>query len=67
MANSSAAAAVNDLYLPLRQEKPSPAHLLRVSRALTVFFGLVQIGVGIGAQLLGATIVGDKPLIDTTR
>ena len=55
--NSSAAAAVNDLYLPMRKERPSDGHLLRVSRALTVVFGLVQIGVGIAGQLLHESVV----------
>ena len=54
--NSSAAAAVNDLYLPSRKEKPSEKHLLRVSRGLTVLFGLVQIGVGIAGQLLTTAV-----------
>ena len=56
--NSSAAAAVNDLYLPSRKEKPSEKHLLRVSRGLTVFFGLAQIGVGIAGQLLTEAVRG---------
>ena len=66
--NSSAAAAVNDLYLPLRKEKPSPRHLLNVSRALTIVFGLVQIGVGITGHFLATTVVAGsagKPLIST--
>lgn len=66
--NSSAAAAVNDLYLPCRREKPSPKHLLTVSRVLTIMFGLVQIGVGIAGHFLAATVVagtGDTPLIST--
>jgi len=65
--NSSAAAAVNDLYLPLFKERPSAKHLLKVSRGLTVAFGLVQIAVGIGGQLLATAAVGsaDKPLIST--
>jgi SSS family solute:Na+ symporter len=51
--NSSAAAAVNDFYLPLRKEKPSPRRLLWVSRGLTVLFGLVQIGIAIAGGLMG--------------
>lgn len=50
--NASANAAVNDFYLPLRREKPSDERLLRISRALTVVFGLIQIGVGITAWRL---------------
>jgi len=55
--NSSAAAAVNDFYLSGRKEKPSERHLLRVSRLLTVVFGLIQIGVGIAGPLLKTTVV----------
>ncbi len=57
--NSSAAAAVNDFYLPLRKEKPSAKHLLRVSRGLTVVFGLIQIGVGIVGQGISESVVQD--------
>lgn len=66
--NSSAAAAVNDVYLPWRKTKPSARHLLRVSRSLTVVFGLVQIGVGIAGHFLATAAIagsGDKPLIST--
>ncbi|HUT88495.1 MAG TPA: sodium:solute symporter [Thermoguttaceae bacterium] len=55
--NSSAAAAVNDFYLSGRKEKPSERQLLRVSRLLTVVFGLIQIGVGIAGPLLKTTVV----------
>jgi solute:Na+ symporter, SSS family len=50
--NSSATAAVSDFYLPLRRRTPSARHLLRLSRGLTVVFGLVQIGVGLAAWRL---------------
>jgi len=50
--NASATAAVNDFYLPLRREELSPERLLRISRALTVVFGLIQISVGIVAWRL---------------
>jgi solute:Na+ symporter, SSS family len=55
--NSSAAAAVNDFYVPWRQTEASPRHLLRVSRGLTVAFGLVQIGVAIAGQILVRSVV----------
>ncbi len=55
--NSSAAAAVNDLYLPQRPIEPSPQHLLWVSRGLTVFFGVVQIGIAIAGQILVDNVV----------
>ena len=51
--NSSASAVVNDFYRPLLAAEASPTHLLRVSRGLTVVFGLVQIGIGIGAAASG--------------
>ncbi len=50
--SASASAAVNDLYVPWRKTEASPEHLLRVSRILTVVFGIFQIGVGIAGQLL---------------
>ncbi len=50
--SASASAAVNDLYVPWRRTEASPHHLLRVSRVLTVVFGIFQIGVGIAGQLL---------------
>ena len=55
--NSSATAAVNDLYLPRLRKKPSAEHLLKVSRGLTVLFGMVQIGVGIVGQHLAGSVV----------
>lgn len=50
--NSSATAAVSDFYRPLCAAEPSAGHLLAVSRGLTVFFGIVQIGVGVAAHYL---------------
>jgi SSS family transporter len=55
--NSSAAAAVNDFYLPLVRPNASPEHALRITRGLTVFFGLVQISVGVAGQLLAKSVV----------
>jgi len=57
--NSSAASAVNDLYLPTRKEELSPQRLVRLSRILTVVFGIVQIGVGIAARGFASNVVGD--------
>jgi SSS family solute:Na+ symporter len=50
--NSSASALVNDFYIPLRKTPASPQHLFSLTRWLTVVFGFVQIGVGIGAGML---------------
>lgn len=68
--NSSAAAAVNDFYLPWRRGKApaklppyvkgapvSERQLLYVSRFMTVAFGLVQIGVAVVGQLLRESVV----------
>ncbi len=56
--NSCATAATNDLYLPLAGAEVSAEHKLRVTRRLTVVFGLVQIAVGIGGRWLDASVVG---------
>jgi solute:Na+ symporter, SSS family len=55
--NSSAAAAVNDLYVPWRKGDVSPERLLRVSKLLTVVFGLLQIGIAITAQLFISNVI----------
>ena len=55
--NSCATAAVNDLYLPLAGEEVPAARKLRLTRALTVVFGGVQVAVGIGGQWLAASVV----------
>ncbi|RIK84194.1 MAG: transporter [Planctomycetota bacterium] len=55
--NSLAGAAVNDFYLPLWAKDASPRHVLRVTRALTIAFGAIQIGVAMGGQFLSRTVV----------
>ncbi|MBN1851569.1 MAG: sodium:solute symporter [Pirellulales bacterium] len=60
--NSSATAAVNDFYVPACREKPSESHLLRISRVLTVLFGMLQICVGILGQMTQNTPVVDSVL-----
>jgi Na+/proline symporter len=55
--NSLAAATVNDFYLPLTGRDPAASSTLRVTRGLTVLFGLVQIGVGIGGQFFAQSVV----------
>lgn len=60
--NSSASAAVNDIYQPRGQQiddEASAAHRLRMSRGLTILFGVVQIGVGIGASHISRSVVND--------
>ena len=55
--NSSATAALSDLYLPLCREKPSSDRLLRIGRQLTVLFGLIQINVAIVGRHLTESVV----------
>jgi SSS family transporter len=55
--NSSATALVTDFYRPLVRPDASPRHLLDVTRAFTLFFGLVQILVALGGPLLSRTVV----------
>lgn len=57
--NASASSMVNDLYLPLLNDKPSAAHQVAVSRALTVAFGLLQIGIAIAARTMSESVVQD--------
>jgi SSS family solute:Na+ symporter len=57
--NSSASAALHDFYLPCLRQTPSDRHLLWVSRALTVLFGMIQIGIGIVAQSWATSVVND--------
>jgi SSS family solute:Na+ symporter len=55
--NSSAAATVNDFYMPSTGARRSDAHYLAVSRGLTVFWGLVQIGVALAAIRVSQSVV----------
>ena len=57
--NSSASAALHDLYLPCLRQRPTDQHLLWVSRAFTVLFGILQIGIGIIAQYWATAVVND--------
>ncbi len=55
--NSCATVAVNDIYLPSRTTPLPESRQLWLTRTLTVFFGLVQIGVGIAGQWLASSVV----------
>jgi SSS family solute:Na+ symporter len=55
--NSSATAAANDFYRPLAGSGTSSRHLLRVTRAFTVVFALVQVAVAISGQWMSRTVV----------
>jgi solute:Na+ symporter, SSS family len=54
--SASASSTVNDLYRPLFP-KTGESTLLRLSKALTAFWGLVQIGVALGAMTLKQAII----------
>lgn len=54
--NSSATAAVGDLYRPLAPEA-SHERLLSATRAATLLFAALQVGVGIGGQWLAESVV----------
>ena len=55
--NSCATAAANDLYFPMIRSEVSAARKLKVTRALTISFGLVQIVVGIASQWVKSSVV----------
>jgi Na+/proline symporter len=57
--NSSAAALINDFYLPIRRTPLDPARTLAMTRGASVLFGFVQIGVGFGALLLTDSVVAN--------
>jgi Na+/proline symporter len=57
--NSSASAAVNDLYLPWRKIEPESRHALIACRAFTIVFGVVQIIVGIAASHISRSVVDE--------
>lgn len=52
--NSSATALINDIYLPLAKQTPSPERQLRLSRLATAFFGVLQICIALMSQQIGA-------------
>jgi Na+/proline symporter len=56
--NSSATVALNDFYVPWFAANASQHDLLRVGRVLTVFFGLVQIAVGVMGKYMTSHVVG---------
>jgi Na+/proline symporter len=54
--SASASSTVNDLYRPL-VPNAEERHLLRLSKGLTAFWGLAQIGVALGAIGLEAAVI----------
>jgi SSS family transporter len=57
--NSSSAAVIGDFYMPFTGERLDPAHYLRVSRAMTAFWGVVQIVVALAAIQLSRRVVDE--------
>lgn len=57
--NASAAAAIGDFYMPMTAHRKSERHYLRVSRGVTVLFGLLQIGVALVAIPLSRRVVDE--------
>lgn len=57
--NSMAATTVNDFYVKYWKKDADDASLLRLSKQLTVFWGIVQLVVALGAQYL------DRSLLDS--
>jgi SSS family solute:Na+ symporter len=62
--SASAAAVVNDFYLPWQKTPPESGQLVLWTRILTVFFGVLQIALGILAERIAASgsIVVDAAL-----
>jgi Na+/proline symporter len=56
--NSSASSIVNDLYRPV-SGRDDERHLVRVSRAMTVVWGVVLAAVAFGARLLEDNVVNN--------
>lgn len=57
--SASVSALLNDFYVPSCKTPPSDAKQLRLSRWLTVAFGILQIGIGIWASTLDASVVSN--------
>ena len=57
--NSSTTSAVNDLIVPLVDRDLSADAQFKLSRVLTIVFGLIQVMIGIGAASLSKSVVQD--------
>jgi solute:Na+ symporter, SSS family len=55
--NACATAAAHDIYRPWAGARHDAARELRLTRILTLVFGIAQIAVGIGAQALRSSVV----------
>jgi Na+/proline symporter len=62
--SASAAAVINDFYLPWRTTPPESGQLVLLTRMLTLIFGVIQIALGILAERIATTgsIVVDAAL-----
>jgi Na+/proline symporter len=62
--SASAAAVINDFYLPWRKTPPESGYLVLGTRILIILFGILQIALGILAERIAATgsIVVDAAL-----
>jgi Na+/proline symporter len=55
--NAMAATTMNDFYLKRARTPPDEATLLRLSKRFTIFWGVVQLGVALGAQWLDQSVL----------
>jgi Na+/proline symporter len=55
--NAMAATTVNDFYLRFTATPPDEARLLRLSKRFTIMWGVVQLGVALGAQWLDQSVL----------
>jgi SSS family solute:Na+ symporter len=55
--NAMAATTVNDFYKPYASSVPDDARLLRLSRRATIGWGIVQLGVALGAQFMERSVL----------
>src|SRR4030095_11329971 len=55
--NAMAATTVNDFYLRYVKVRPDERRLLQLSKRLTIFWGIVQLLVALGAQWLDQSVL----------
>ena len=55
--NAMAATTINDFYLRFTKTPPDEARLLRLSKRFTIMWGVVQLGVALGAQWLDQSVL----------
>ena len=57
--NSSATAVVNDFIVGQRENPPSDNVLLSLTKLFTALFGIIQIGIAIGASYVSKSVISD--------